>query len=138
MRDVTTEDDFQYLLDLHPDDHTTRLVFADWLDERADPRAEGYRAMGVLRLHPMMPASREWGFWENRTDPSEFSEPARLPVDWFAALGASSDAFVTLHNDDGTRWWATVRDASDAAALAFARLPAARQAELLAPNPAGA
>jgi uncharacterized protein (TIGR02996 family) len=24
-----------------PDDRTTLLVFADWLDERADPRAEG-------------------------------------------------------------------------------------------------
>jgi hypothetical protein len=29
---MTTEEDFQRQLDLHPDDHQTRLVFADWLE----------------------------------------------------------------------------------------------------------
>ena len=43
---VTTEDDFQRALDKNPDDWQTRLVFADWLEERDDPRAEGYRALG--------------------------------------------------------------------------------------------
>ena len=37
---MTTEDDFQQALDANPDDHHTRLVFADWLQERGDPRAE--------------------------------------------------------------------------------------------------
>lgn len=46
---MTTEDDFQRMLDENPGDHTTRLVFADWLDERGDPRAAGYRALGDQR-----------------------------------------------------------------------------------------
>jgi uncharacterized protein (TIGR02996 family) len=47
---VTTEDDFWAILEANPSDHTTRLVLADWLQERGDPRAEGYRALGTLHL----------------------------------------------------------------------------------------
>ena len=36
----------------HPQDRTARLVFADWLQERDDPRAEGYRALGLRRRIP--------------------------------------------------------------------------------------
>ena len=43
---MTTEDDFQAALDANPNDWQTRLVFADWLDERGDVRASGYRALG--------------------------------------------------------------------------------------------
>ena len=54
QRTVTTGDDFQRRLDEHPDDFQTRPVFADWLEERGDPRAEGYRALGRFRMwaHP--------------------------------------------------------------------------------------
>jgi uncharacterized protein (TIGR02996 family) len=30
-----------------PDDRTTLLVFADWLDDRSDPRAEGMRLLAA-------------------------------------------------------------------------------------------
>ena len=33
---LDTESAFQEWLDLHPDDHTARLVFADWLEEHGD------------------------------------------------------------------------------------------------------
>lgn len=49
---MTTEDDFQNQLDQCPEDHNTRLVFADWLDERNDPRGPGYRALGMCRVYP--------------------------------------------------------------------------------------
>jgi uncharacterized protein (TIGR02996 family) len=35
-----TDDDFQRAIEAQPGDRTLRLVFADWLEERADPRAE--------------------------------------------------------------------------------------------------
>lgn len=35
-------------LEAHPEDSTCRLVFADWLQERGDPRAEGIRVLGRL------------------------------------------------------------------------------------------
>jgi uncharacterized protein (TIGR02996 family) len=47
---VTTEDDFQKALDKRPDDWQTRLVFADFLEERGDPRAAGYRILGLWQL----------------------------------------------------------------------------------------
>ena len=50
---MTTEDDFQVALDTNPGDWRTRLVFPDWLPERSDPRADGYRALGVLRRAPV-------------------------------------------------------------------------------------
>ncbi|MBN9120212.1 MAG: TIGR02996 domain-containing protein [Planctomycetes bacterium] len=34
---MTSEDDFQAALDPDPDDHNTRLVLADRLQERDDP-----------------------------------------------------------------------------------------------------
>ena len=57
---MTTEDDFHRALDANPDDWQTRLVFADWLDDRGDPRAEGYRALGHLRLCPFVDATFYW------------------------------------------------------------------------------
>lgn len=49
---MTTEDDFQNAIDASPDDWNARLVFADWLQEQGDPRAEGYRALGALKWCP--------------------------------------------------------------------------------------
>ena len=64
---MTTEDDFQAALDADPENWQTRLVFADWLQERGDPRAEGYRALGVLRRRPFRwgtrtPTRRGWSY----------------------------------------------------------------------------
>jgi uncharacterized protein (TIGR02996 family) len=38
---VTDEQSFHDHLDQHPDDHHARMVFADYLQEQGDPRAEG-------------------------------------------------------------------------------------------------
>jgi uncharacterized protein (TIGR02996 family) len=63
---VTTEDDFQSALDKDPEDWQTRLVFADWLQEHNDLRAEGCGLKVVFSGHvcpltsrsgvPQMPA----------------------------------------------------------------------------------
>jgi uncharacterized protein (TIGR02996 family) len=45
---MNDEEAFQAALDADPNDRTTRLVFADWLEERGDRRAEGYRAIARL------------------------------------------------------------------------------------------
>jgi uncharacterized protein (TIGR02996 family) len=125
---MTTEDDFQRALDANPDDWQTRLVFADWLDERDDPRAEGYRASGVLRRRPYQytlmyePNKGEPRFWWHwAPDPEWFPSDGRddwsvLPRAWWK--GCSEEV-------------CTRREAEDAAALAFAKLPADRRAELL-------
>ncbi len=128
-------DAFQAHLDAHPDDHTARLVFADWLQDRDDPRAEGYRALGRNGLHPVPdPPQRHTKIGQWRLYPSGSGilppGPDDIPPDWLDAIkinirGSSSAG------DLGMRW-NTRRQAENAAALAFPLLPADRRAELLA------
>jgi uncharacterized protein (TIGR02996 family) len=134
---VTTEDDFQAQLDADPTDWQTRLVFADWLQERDDRRAEGYRALGALRYRPWRSCGgTSWWNWSRYgspiTDlPSQWDNDAgELPGDWFAAVVGDPPPSVMPEIFVGSR-----RAADDAAARAFAKLPAARRTELLATEP---
>lgn len=126
-------------LDQHPDDHTTRGVLADHLEEIGDPRAAGYRALAVQRKHPWFFApdqSHDWAKEDNKTpangvfattidDDYPVGTRHGLPLDWFAR--------VAQENRNNPQWKAhdTRRAAEDAAALAFSQLPPERQAELL-------
>ncbi len=127
---MTTEEDFQRALDANPEDHHTRLVFADWLQERDDPRAEGYRVLGLLRLYPIDDrvstesgwrpiAETPWGWRDERYRPFPH---ACLPREW----------------TDSGEWrfcFPTRRAAEDAAATLITKLPAEKRAELLAGVP---
>jgi uncharacterized protein (TIGR02996 family) len=124
---VTTEEDFQKALDANPEDHQTRLVFADWLQERDDPRAEGYRALGTCQLYPDMNYGMRF-VYQSSPDWKPFSHTDRsvLPPDWYAPLLNGELALVS----DESR-----RAAEDKAALAFAKLPARRRSKLLSARP---
>jgi uncharacterized protein (TIGR02996 family) len=130
---LTTEDDFQRALDKRPGDWQTRLVFADWLQERGDPRAEGYRALGLLRLVPHRVKYRNapwrdqmvWVLGNDNNADTNRQVGAMLPTDWFTRVrqGPGSDS-----------WWVRNPKRSeleDAVAAAFSQLPAERRAELL-------
>lgn len=135
---MTTEDDFHAALDAQPDDWQTRLVFADWLQERGDPRAEGYRALGTVRRR-----SYACGF-DNKTTPrwegagwvglqGEGSKDLYcLPEDWFKAIkGLGKDQrYRPRYASDKTKV-VKRRAVEDAVALAFAALPAERRNEIL-------
>jgi uncharacterized protein (TIGR02996 family) len=134
---VTTEDDFQAAMLAHSDDHLTPTVFADWLDDRDDLRAEGYRALGVNRWRPHFHETR-W-YWSNRQ--SFTPDTADVPADLFALIASGKTpvrvpyAFFAGYEDFavGIR---SHRAALDAFANAFAELPAERRAALLAEQPA--
>lgn len=127
------EEAFQLKLDEHPDDHSTRLVFADWLQDRGDRRAEGYRALArcgfvlsdrysgpPIRYIPKQ-ASRVF-----RNDRSGTGRDYTFPADWYEQLpGARAD-------ESGCVLFPDRRAAEDAAALAFAELPPERRGQLLA------
>ena len=49
---MTSEEDFQKALDDNPHDHHTRLVLADFLQDRDDPRAEDAAALAFSNLPP--------------------------------------------------------------------------------------
>jgi uncharacterized protein (TIGR02996 family) len=134
---VTTEDDFQAALDAHPDDSQTRLVFADWLQDRDDPRAEGYRALGLHHRYPDRLSFPEgwlvwwWSEWD-WFGAMDVSQNWRLPKDWCERLevrGAAPPLYPPAAIENAN----TRREVEDAAALAFAKLPAERRAELLKP-----
>lgn len=124
---MTTEDDFQRQLDAHPDDWQARLVYADWLEERGDPRAEGYRALGVLRRVPDYTRA-PFCPWCWRNTPI-FKKPGRGSL---AGLGAKWHTYTCEQIGQSCTVFDSRREAEDAAALAFAKLPVSRRAELLA------
>jgi uncharacterized protein (TIGR02996 family) len=144
---VTTENDFQAALDADPADWQTRLVFADWLEERADPRAAGYRALGLHRAAPILiqmdrtDAEKEGDWLFIFGNSANDSATARqrwggcfLPEAWFKKL-------KQVNQRDRNPWWryfGTRREADDIAARSFARLAKARRIELLAPAPPAA
>lgn len=114
---MTTEDDFQAALDADPNDWQTRLVLADWLDDRGDPRGPGYRALGANQIRPVNVPKRFRPRWLFLCGSLRLPGGQWVPHDWFALL----------HGVPARRR----RDIENVAASAFPRLPAARRAELL-------
>lgn len=120
-------------LDANPEDWVTRLVYADWLEERGGVRARGYRALAAQRRVPFLPADKEYCPWF--CSPNAFvilmSDECVLPQDWFDLIDLPGK-HNNLAPDHDCRRDATRSEVEDAAARAFALLPAPRQAELLA------
>lgn len=138
---MTSEDDFQAALDADPDDWQTRLVFADWLEERGDPRAEGYRALGAVQFRPLRIADRKKIAWTVGTanNPDHRDHPrhgrAMVPADWYELVRPPTPA---VHGWKMGAYWAyfrTRRECEDTLARDFAKLPLKRRAELLAETP---
>ena len=133
--DTAEEDAFHAMLDLNPDDHTTRKVFADWLEERGDPRAEGYRALGALGWVPYLvgvPLQWTTGTYNVPDSPDR----SMLPYRWaeVASVGKSrSPGFPTDSHRHDNFWFgvATRRELEDAVALAFGTLTPDEKAEIL-------
>ncbi len=140
-RYMTSEDEFHQMLDANPEDHNTRLVFADWLQERNDPRAAGYRALGLLGRKPFAVGHRaDEGPWYhtfgNYTTGHE-GDVSDLPHDWYSiaheAVREDNPNHVNRNLENGNRWYRreTRREAEDVAAHAFSQLHPGRQKELL-------
>lgn len=118
----------QQHLDARPDDHRARRLLGEWLTWHGDARGEGYRALAASGLYPHGPTEADchWSWHSGRgmSMGDYVSHQHALPQVWFRA--------VTPSRMYWTENYPTRRAAEDAAALAFARLPAARRAELLA------
>ncbi len=155
---MTTEEDWNKLLDENPADFDSRRIFGDWLEERGDPRADGYRALGVLRKHPLQCRSElehhrfikgKWFFHVGRyghIEPGDLKviypymaeEVNELPADWMVAAVVSrfmrnkSPSVADKNNELWMGYTALRSGAEDMAALAFAELPFNRRQQLLA------
>lgn len=104
---MTTEDDFQSILDAHPNDHVTRMVFADWLEEHEDARAIAYRVLGHFRRFPSRSqANRDtvatWSWYlfdpEWRNGPHVYGNG--LPPTWSKAIGNRHVHMTRLGSDE--------------------------------------
>jgi len=134
---MTTEQDFEKMLDACPTDWDTRKIFADFLQDRDDPRAEGIRALACYLTHPLL-GDATWfneGAYSGQTE-SHGSHQGWLPEDWFD--------LIEEYRSRDLQWWkdfspehksgrSSRARAEDAAALAFAKLPEERRQELLQP-----
>lgn len=137
------EADFQTKLDENPQDHTTRLIFADWLDDRDDPRAAGYRALAKNDVKygddNKNGIKRDFVWMQNECPGVQYySNLSSLPDDWYSLLTDYTQKYSNgdsvpetagsygLWKDYGSR-----KLGEDAAALAFTKLPLERQMELL-------
>lgn len=127
---LNEEEAFQQHLDQHPDDHNHRMVFADWLQDRGDPRAEGYRALGISRKIPQNRGNKKYHLWFALQGIHNYN-PEYLPYDWWYNINPSNhNGYARFdHNEFKTR-----RDAEDAAAIGFTYLPLGRKQELLQPK----
>lgn len=125
---MTTEEDFQNHLDIHPDDHDTRRIFGDWLEEHGDPRANGYRALGIQQRRPLSSITRLSHEWTTGTNGY-----SSLPLDWFGNINRLYPQNTPI-SSYGIIRHSTRRDAEDNAATSFNELPQERQHELLGLN----
>jgi uncharacterized protein (TIGR02996 family) len=132
---VTTEEDFQAELDRNPDAHHTRLVFADWLQDRDDPRAAGYRELGRLRRCPAFQHNHLCVIWwwsaiAGETIESYVNVIPRiwlcLSSDWVDGNGGSCPVIDSEdENQQNTR-----REVEDKLAFAFTLLSDEQRAEI--------
>ena len=90
---MTDETAFQAALDERPADHALRLVFADWLEERGDWRAAGYRWMGENHSYPIRSAM-SWDWWDSGWLRGSDEAPILLPAMLDSAMFARLDGHV--------------------------------------------
>lgn len=103
---MNDENAFQAALDAHPDDHTTRLVFADWLEEHDDPRAEPYRILGKFQRFPARSQATKdtvvtWSWYlfdPDWRDSHVYSNG--LPPTWSRAIGNQHVKSTRLEADE--------------------------------------
>lgn len=132
---------FRKVIARKPEDWHTLRVYGEWLEDRDDPRGRGWQALGVRKMTlwktwERVPGEYWWWDWSRSvgwgpgSHPADpllgFEHPAELPGDWFAKVAKKT------HPHWPVKVYPYRMAAFDAAALAFGRLPAARQEELLA------
>ncbi|MCI0700666.1 MAG: TIGR02996 domain-containing protein, partial [Planctomycetia bacterium] len=79
---MSEDEPFLRAILVEPDDRVSRLVYADWLDERADPKAEFIRI--EARLTELPPDHEESAVLRRRRRELQ----AQLPAWWLAILGS--------------------------------------------------
>jgi uncharacterized protein (TIGR02996 family) len=102
---VDQESPFLDAIRANPHDKAARLVYADWLEERADARGELIRIEAEMRTLPVF-SDR---FWELK--PRRHALRKRMPTSWLAEMCYLSDCPPTFahHPTNWMEWWRLIR-----------------------------
>lgn len=135
-------------IDANPEDFDARKILGDKLDDIGSNLADGYRAIGGLRLFgasndDYAPGKHWWTLWSvsaggyvnyvHQNYDRERHNRA-IPSDWFDELRGGGYFIGTariLSGGYGWRDYRSRRALEDALALAFSKLPEGRRRELL-------
>lgn len=138
------EHGLQLALDADPANGWLRRLLADALDDVDDPRAAGYRVLGLMgrvpRYQPRGEYPESWAWVEESNNhwsrDGAFGDgdllDHALPDEWVRRV-ESCPRMIDTNTAAGWREWPSRREADDAAAIAFARLPADVQAAISTP-----
>ncbi len=130
---MDTEDAFWNHLEANPSDSVARLVFADWLQEQGDQRAEGMRVLGRLGKYASrwqdacaypesVAAATGYWLWRSRDEEeSPTTYPDTLGDSWFWALQSVLEKIYNLSGmqENPEYWHVPFREVESAASLAW-------------------
>lgn len=127
------EEAFWQQLAAHPDDSHTRLVFADWLEERGDVRAEGMRCLGLIKWVPFVPNNGNPNWTVGNYNVPQSRDRSKIPNDWYnktTPVTAGRDVPTVVFDE---HWWGneSLTELESEVARAFSRLPCERRMQLL-------
>lgn len=121
---MTDEEKFNKVLDGNPDDHITRSVFADYLEDHDDPRAMGYRKLSELMVYPHYSADihdpYKWFIGKRFIGIEGVCTPyaqAVLPEEWWELINFDEDQYLHYW-----KYFKTRRDAEEAIVSAYIEL----------------
>jgi uncharacterized protein (TIGR02996 family) len=98
---VNDEESFQVTLDADPYDQTARAAFADWLEDRGDPRAAAVRELWRMGWAPFQNGPDSWTCG-NYNSPERLEGPkdtSKLPKQWWEHVKkrcAEGDGYFNL------------------------------------------
>src|SRR5207248_10469541 len=102
---MSDDEFFQAALDRSCEDAAARLLLAEWLGERGDGQAAGYRRMGEAGMYPYFRNPTKWG-WV-RVSAQSASAYARHLV-------AAEDAFDAANGPNRWASYSSRREAEEA------------------------
>jgi uncharacterized protein (TIGR02996 family) len=112
---MTIESDFIDAINADPDNRFHQLIYADWLDEQADPRAEAWRVLIEQGKRPFQANERgtEWDWYitsklDRHNFPLAFWKLIRGPqwkspygfLTFHAAMDAAAIVWVRTNRDE--------------------------------------